>query len=150
VNKNFVLWVDPGMTSGWASYDLFTRSFLSGQERFEPFGQFLTDTVDFIGRELTVGWEDYLIAGRRSGTPKYALEVIGMIKWIARDCELLKPQPSASRIGVSRTVLLRIGWWNPGHKHANDAAMHLLGYLVDQKLLTIAMQEAFTADLEMV
>jgi hypothetical protein len=143
-----VIWVDPGQTTGWASYDRGRDVFLSGQELFVPFGELLTATVRFLNHDVMIGWERFLVAGRRAGEPKYSMEVIGMIKWIARDCTLLTPTASASRSMASPAILKRLGWWNRGHGHANDAAQHLLTWYTDDKSrLTPRMEQAFRDDL---
>jgi hypothetical protein len=147
-DRGGVLWVDPGLISGWAYYHAQQDFFESGQDLFLPFGIFLATMVELSHHTLSVGWERFLVAGRRVGEAAYSMEVIGMIKWIARDCTLLEPTASASRSMASPAVLKRLGWWNPGHQHANDAAQHLLTwYTADKSRLTPAMERAFRDDL---
>lgn len=149
--RSTLLWLDPGKTTGWASYDTQTQVFVSGQELFVPLGEMLTNTAALLGPSLAIGWERFTVAGRRAGTPDYSLEVIGMAKWIARDCECLRPQNSSDRGMASHQVLRMIGWWSPGHRHANDAAQHLLTWITDYPAyMTSAMTEAFRASLRVV
>lgn len=139
------IWADPGKMTGWASYDTHTGVFLSGQELFLPFGRMLTDTVAFLGHRVTIGWEMYTVppGAVQKSSPAFALEVIGMIKWIGRDCTLAKPTMPGDRAVAHHTVLRNIGWWAPGKEHANVAAQHLLTHLADTHRLTDAMTAAF-------
>ena len=128
-----VMWYDPGLTTGWA-YLENGREFNSGQCRFEDVGSALTTWAEALGRHLWVGWELYNVTqgGGKSGTPKYSLETIGMLKWIchANDVTVLKPVPSASRKLGDELKLKKLGWRKPGLVHANDAAQHLLAYML--------------------
>lgn len=126
-----VAWFDPGLTTGWATmtHDGF---FESGQGSFEDVGSMVASEADIYGPNLWLGWELYNVTqgGGRSGTPKYSLETIGMLRWIchSRDVTVLKAMPSASRKLGDEVKLKRLGWRKPGKVHANDAASHLLAW----------------------
>lgn len=133
-----VMWFDPGLTTGWASlhHDGF---FTSGQGTFEEVGDQLTASADVYGPSLWVGWELYNVTqgGGSAGTPKYSLETIGMLKWICREhgVTVLKAVPSSNRKLGDELKLKRLGWREPGMRHANDAASHLLAFMLREKRL---------------
>lgn len=128
-----VVWFDPGLTTGWARFEN-CQVFTSGQDQFDATGDMLTGLAELHGPRLWVGWELYNVTkgGGKSGTPKYSLETIGMLKRICRThgATVLKPVPSASRKLGGESKLKRLGWWNPGKVHANDAASHLLAFML--------------------
>lgn len=130
-DPSLVMWFDPGLTTGWA-YLENDVSFNSGQCQFEDVGSMLTTWAESLGPSLWVGWELYNVTqgGGKSGTPKYSLETIGMLRWIchANDVTMLRPVPSASRKLGDEIKLKKLGWRKPGAVHANDAAMHLLAW----------------------
>jgi len=138
VDPSLVMWFDPGLTTGWA-YLENDREFNSGQCQFEDVGAQLTTWAESLGPQLWVGWELYNVTqgGGKSGTPKYSLETIGMLRWIchAHDVTVLKAVPSASRKLGDEVKLKRLGWRKPGRVHANDAAMHLLAWHLREKRL---------------
>lgn len=135
---SLVMWFDPGLTTGWASLEI-SALFDSGQAPFEDIGVMLTSWAEALGSRLWVGWELYNVTqgGGKSGTPKYSLETIGMLKWIchSHDVTVLKAMPSASRKLGDELKLKRLGWRKPGQVHANDAAMHLLAWHLREKKL---------------
>jgi hypothetical protein len=134
-----VLWFDPGLTTGCATYRYDLDVFYSWQDRFEDVGTTLSTLACDLGPRLWVGWELYNVTqgGGKTGTPKYSLETIGMLKWIchANDVTTLKPVPSASRKLGDELKLKRLGWRKPGMQHANDAASHLLAWSLREKRL---------------
>lgn len=132
------MWFDPGLTTGWAAFGS-DHVFDSGQDSFENVGDSLTTLAQLLGPCLWVGWELYNVTqgGGQAGTPKYSLEVIGMLRWIchANDVTVLKAVPSASRKLGDEIKLKRIAWRTPGKVHANDAASHLLAWHLREKQL---------------
>lgn len=130
-DPTLVAWYDPGLTTGWATFGS-DHIFESGQAPFENIGTQLTTWAEALGRHLWVGWELYNVTqgGGKSGTPKYSLETIGMLKWIchANDVTVLKAVPSSNRKLGDELKLKKLGWRKPGKVHANDAASHLLAY----------------------
>lgn len=135
---SLVMWLDPGLTTGWASLEL-GRVFDSNQAPFEDIGAMVTGWAESLGPSLWLGWELYNVTqgGGKVGTPKYSLETIGMLRWIchAHDVTVLKAMPSASRKLGDEVKLKKLGWRRPGMVHANDAAMHLLAWHLREKWL---------------
>lgn len=129
-----IVWADPGLTTGLASYDMEPMLFSSGQyDKPSLIGRLKELDVQAGSRMMWLGWEDYItVGGPQSGTSEYSDEVIGALKDFARDkfVRTLKPQPSSARKLGSKVFLRRLGWYKPGHVHANDASMHLLAHLL--------------------
>jgi hypothetical protein len=94
-----------------------------------------------------VGWEAFTV---RPGSARVkfepdSLEVIGMTRWLAyhQDARMLKPQqPSDRSIGLLH--LKRVGWRVPGQDHRNDAAAHLLAFLLANQLAPAEMLDSIT------
>ena len=131
-----ILWIDPGLTNGWAVWEGETFSFCSGQCDFFQLGEMVNDMGNQIGPDLWVGWEHYIVVrGAKSGTPKYSLEAIGALRWICHfnECTVLPAMPSASRKLGDALKLKRVGWYKANQPHSNDAASHLLAYLIRER-----------------
>lgn len=138
----FVIWLDPGQTTGIATYNFNGGYFLSSQHDFHATGE----AIDGLLREYddaVVGWEQYIIAPGHRGTAAFSLEVIGMAKWLAHlhDATTLQPVPSAARKLGSDDKLKKLGWYIPGMRHANDASAHMLAWLLRTKLLLPELQQ---------
>lgn len=125
----YVMWVDPGLVSGWASYDWVADSFICGEENLTGIGERIRAVATGIPVEqFAVGCEDYLAVGN-SGTPRYSFEVIGMVKWLAYEYgfTMLPLVPSGMRKLGSVNKLKALGWYKPTPGgHAIDASRHLL------------------------
>lgn len=136
---NIVTWLDPGLTTGWATLAL-GRKFESGQGTLTETGEYLDTAAAVFMSDMAIGWEQYIVTpgGGRTGTAEPPLKVIGMAEWICylNGCQRLKPVPSAMRLSSSADMLKRLGWYTPGQDHANQAARHLLAWLMREKLLT--------------
>lgn len=141
--KRCVIWLDPGAVTGMAWWDPGTEVF--GSWQYEP-GD-LYKRIDYLteryeGR-IDLGYENFLIAGRGFGNPKPSMEVIGELKKGAAEgrYRLLKPMPSSARKLGNVVLLRRLGWYKPGKDDANDASMHLLAYLLRERLLPPSLKK---------
>ena len=138
----YAIWLDPGKTTGVATYDFSSGYFSSSQHDFVMTGEvidgLLTDTMD-----AAIGWEQYIIAPGHSGTAAYSLEVIGMARWLAHrhDALVLPAVPSAARKLGSDDKLKKLGWYVPAMRHANDASAHMLAWLLRTKKLLPELQQ---------
>jgi len=132
-----VMWLDPGMTTGLATYGFFSDTFYSCQLKFHDLGEYLDVQCNWLGEDLHLGWELYLNTPGSFGKPDLALEPIGVARYLAvkHGCVLLQPQPSSARKLGSDDKLKRLGWYKPGQRHANDASNHLLSYLLRERKL---------------
>jgi hypothetical protein len=138
-DQRVITWLDPGLTTGLAWWDMDAEVFGSWQYEQADLFKRLACMTDLYGQRLWVGYEKYLItsAGPRRGTPKHSLEVIAVVRDLAHAnvFELLPSMPSSARLLGNVTMLRRLGWYKPGKPHANDAAQHTLAYLLREKKL---------------
>lgn len=135
-----VVWVDPGKTTGWAMYDFLSHEFTSGQGDFFTVGEMLQDLLWIHATYAAVGCEAFLVTptGSQNADPEYSLKTIGMVEWLCHrnNATLLPEVPSSSRnLGMSGRKLQKLGWHKRGKVHANDAAAHLLSWLLREKKL---------------
>jgi|SRR5690242_12797717 len=147
-DPKIVIWLDPGKMTGWAMLEDMA-SFSSGQADFDCIDDMVNMWCHLMRDNLWLGWERYIVTqgGGRTGTPEYSLEVIGAVKSACRrnSVTVLQPMPSASRKLGGDLKLQRLGWRQPNMRHANDAANHLLAWLLREKRLpTHLTQKLFT------
>lgn len=138
MTEPYVIWIDPGLMTGVASFDLAHPAFDSWQAEPDEVVRTLHERLAVADGRMQIGWEMYLsTGGPQHGTPKHSNEIIGRLKDFAliHGVELLKPQPSSARKLGSVVFLRRLGWYKPGQVHANDAASHALAYLMRERLL---------------
>lgn len=144
-----VVWLDPGLTTGWASL-YGGQSFESGQGSFTEVGDMLDAHGNLYQEDLAIGWEQYIVTpgGGIAGTANPPIEVIGMAKWIGywHNATTLTPVPSSFRLPASTQMLKKLGWYRPGQEHANQAARHLLAWMFREKLLTVKQHLALFVD----
>lgn len=134
-----VIWLDPGKTTGWASYG-FGQTFMSGQADFAKTGDMIEAYAELYRDGLAVGCENYIetTTGSQRGRAEYSLKTIGMVEWLClrHGAVLLPTMPSSSRnLGRTGGKLHKLGWHKPGQDHANDAAAHLLTWLLKENRL---------------
>lgn len=129
----FIVWLDPGKTTGVAWYDILADRFDCAQYDQDE----LVDAVDALVDEhegrVAIGWELYIQTARSKGVASYSLGGIAKVKQLCkkREIPVLKGQPSSARNLQSTVVFLRrLGWYRPGMRHANDAACHLFRHLI--------------------
>jgi hypothetical protein len=134
-----VIWLDPGLKTGVATL-LHGKHFDSGEGILPEIGELLEDYGAVYRGRMALGWEQYVLTsgGGRTGSAGPPIEVIGVARWIGykMECTMLQPVPSAMRKVATPEMLDRLGWWCPGLGHANDAARHMLSWLMRSKLLT--------------
>jgi hypothetical protein len=133
-----IAWFDPGLTTGGAVYDITHDRFTSGQYTYEELPQLFVELDYMYGRRMAVGYELYLQTPRpRPGsTAKHSVTAIAAIDAACAELGIpqLKGQPSSARMAGSTAVFLRrLGWYQPGQQHANDAASHLFRHLIRMK-----------------
>lgn len=140
----FIVWLDPGATTGCAAIDLETMVFSSGQYDLDGLREHLYTLIPTVGRRMAIGWEMFIgtSGGAKTSTPGPSNEVIGMVRSLAQQCgiEILKSQPSSARSLGSPAFLRRMGWHKPGKGHANDASQHLLAHLLKMRPMPDAIR----------
>lgn len=145
-DKTFIVWLDPGQTTGLASYDLVTGNFVSWQYSHEDLEhRFVQDLFPLYRDRMVIGYERYIVTsgGLKTSTPRHAIEAITIVRLLAAgaDVPVLKPQPSSARKLGSPVMLRRLGWYKPGKVHANDASQHLLSHLLKMRPMPSAIRE---------
>lgn len=132
-DPTFIVWLDPGKTTGAAWYDIPADVFGSGQYDEHELPRVLGTLIDAHPGRIAVGWELYIQTPRSKGDAKYSLGEIAKVKALCeqRGVPVLKGQPSSARNVRSTVVFLRrLGWYAAGKEHANDAACHLFRWLI--------------------
>lgn len=141
-----IIWLDPGKITGWASWRLTACEFESGQFPFAPLGEWLRR---YLCPATWLGWEAYTVrpGGAHIKFQPDSLEVIGMARWLAyhQNARVLPPQQPGDRVLGARH-LRAVRWVQPGQNHANDAAAHLLAFLLGNALASISITSRLSGD----
>jgi hypothetical protein len=137
-----VVWLDPGATTGWARWDVYAAEFRSGEDNFTGTGQLMNLWLSYD--ETWLGWEAFTIrpGSSRMKQDGSSWRVIGMLEWLAfrHRATVIKPQnPDARTLGLKN--LKRVGWHAPGKDHANDAAAHLLSFLIRYHVTPLSFRD---------
>lgn len=143
-----VLAVDPGGVTGLALWDPQMFAPHHGPNGYEPFGSWQVEGYEGAVRSL---WDEVTCAPDalvcegfviRSNTHKldsgafsHTTDLIGACRYLAHEhgVPFYRQTPAEAKAFASDEKLRRLGWYNatPGG-HANDAARHLLTFLVKQ------------------
>lgn len=142
------MWLDPGKVTG------YSRLLFGGREPWfnawevgpQEMGNLIADQTARHGREMILGWEAYLGSG---GTPRHALEVIGVARYFAtkHNCVIVE-RPASSRLICRDEHLRELGWHRPGKEHANQATRHLVAWLLHHNLMMDRLKPVFTNSLK--
>lgn len=127
-----ILGVDPGKMTGLAGFDLGRELWNGSWERDTASAYaFLTEWAT-MGPELLIACERFVItAGTMKvgrGDENWSLELIGVARYLAarHGCAFELQSAGDAKRFAPDARLKQVGWWNPGHDHANDAARHVL------------------------
>lgn len=126
-----IIAADPGETSGWAGINR-KGEFASGEVPFAEFIDYVEQTVEYYrvsrGR-LVLAAERPNVPARGGGRgalkdAMWEIETIGCMRHFAKKHKLqfLEENRSDALYFAGDANLKTLGWWNPGHPHANDAA----------------------------
>jgi hypothetical protein len=135
-----VIWVDPGLWTGLASWYPAHRWYASTELQFDGVGSALMLMPD--GPQVWIGWERFTVTLSTIKLTQYepnAFEVIGMCRWIARmkGWRILPSQAPSERKMATRDMLRKTGM-DPGPQRDDDAlsaSKHLLVFLLNSRLL---------------
>jgi len=143
--------IDPGVTTGWASYDTERESSLCGecggfQDVRNVLDAYLPDAV-ILEEYRLYPWK----AKQQSWSNIPAAEVSGIVDLWCRDHGVvLCKQTPGLRKAVPNVWLKALGLWKPtkGRPHARDAAKHLASYIAKyhRDVLKIALSRATTKE----
>ena len=134
-----VLAVDPGKTSGWASW--VNDELQVGESPFLEMGNLAMQWLH--QNDGIIVAESFIINAatvRKSQAP-WSLEVIGVLRYVCvrRGLPLVLQTPADAKRFTSDDVLKRLGWYTPGKGHANDTARHLVLYLARSRDLDLSV-----------
>jgi hypothetical protein len=136
----YTVWLDPGLVTGWATWDAVTAQFYSGQQAgMIEAAATVRDLLLAAPRgHSAIGWEAFTVrpGSSRLSLDLTAIEVIGATRWIAADLSatVLRPSQPADRM-LGQKNLRAVGWHQAGPDHADSAASHLLAYLIRERQL---------------
>lgn len=137
----YVIAVDPGGTTGLATYELTPGG--ESLEQWQVQDQFeVLDTVRnllALRSDAVLVCEDFNIGGTRDRSSNKTIELIGGLRLIARDfgAAFVLQSPSEAKSFVTDAKLRRVGWWKVGLEHSRSATRHLLLYLAKNKLIDL-------------
>jgi hypothetical protein len=134
--RDYILVLDPGKTTGWATFDVAHQDFASGQEDYDGTCRLLFDTAK-QGTDLDIVSESLVITVKTAKNTQatWSLELIGVARAVSRlwtQQELVLQTPAAAKRLCSDDLLKTLGWYKPGKAHANDAARHLGLFMIQR------------------
>ncbi len=124
--------IDPGKTSGFASYDTDSGVFRSGEYSTTLLFRLL-DNICAGDYRPEIVIERFTITARtaRLTQQSEALRIIGAVEYIAHCGHAsVTFSPTTRKKFGTNAMLKSIGWFHGGEGHADDAARHLLALLV--------------------
>lgn len=138
----YVLWLDPGVTTGWALYYLNQGVLYQDEYDYFTLCVRLERWLGTAGRHTMVGCERFVItphSHRRPGSSE-AMQAWGAVRSAAlRHYAHGFDDRQTSSVAKSFGTDLRLRalrWYNPDMPHANDAARHVITWLAGRGLLT--------------
>ena len=130
--------IDPGHTSGWALFDTADGTFASGEvEGRRLLYRFIEGIIE-DGRPAHLVVEQFDIGEETTENTRQldAVFILGALEYVAAKLGLgfTVQQRAAAKTFSHDAKLKALGWWfRGGEGHANDAARHLLAWMVDTR-----------------
>lgn len=149
--RRYVLWLDGGDTTGWALFDQDVEQIVHDQlDQFDVLGRRLKAWLSTAGPDTVLGAERYVVTtlSAQKDPTLIAAQVYGMARWLAVEygAEWVGSQTSSDALSVVTDQWLRaFDWFQVGLPHANDAARHVVKYLLDHGGLSTAMTKQLSA-----
>ena len=127
-----ILAVDPGKMTGLAltSEMSLVRWELPYLEALDAAGALIMAQAINV-----VVCENYIVGQgtiRKAQGENWSLKSIGALEWMchyATGIEFILQKPADAKTFSTDEKLRELGWWLPGHPHANDSLRHLLLFL---------------------
>lgn len=133
-----VVAIDPGLTTGFAIWD---RGMQAQKQDDDPinFCRRLDVWLSAWSGETAVVIERFIINVQtisKSQAP-WSLEIIGAARYLAHKHGAVfeMQSPSDAKSMFTDTRLKKLGWWQKGLPHANDATRHLGLYIVKMRII---------------
>lgn len=133
--RNRILALDPGKTTGWATWSA-EGVFESGQMDYDETCSLLYEVAgDAQPHGIDIVSEAFIITVNtaKNTQASWSLELIGVARSVSRRwCgqDIFLQQPAAAKRMMSDDMLKVLDWYKPGKGHANDAARHLGLYML--------------------
>lgn len=137
--------VDPGKMTGFAMFGFPADQINTGQGSWMQIARWIdafTKAASDQARDVRLVSESFVItqATLKKSRENWSLEFIGLLRYwsesrLSRELTLQSPSQAKSFCDDDR--LKKIGWFLPGNVHANDAARHLLLYMVENKMFDL-------------
>lgn len=135
-----LLAIDPGLTTGWAGYSIpgetygFKSGMIEGRFKFYEWLYSVLSAFYTEGPPFTIIMESFTITAataRKSPQPD-PWRIIGHVEALCvRDgIPLVFQSPSEAMAFSKNDKLKALGWYKPGAGHDNDAARHLLLWMM--------------------
>ncbi len=124
--------IDPGKTTGYASYDSETGRFHSNEYPTTILFRVL-DNICAGDYRPEIVIERFTITARTARLTQQsdALRIIGAVEYIAHQGHAsVTFSPTSRKKFGTNGMLKQLGWFHGGEGHADDAARHLLALLV--------------------
>lgn len=144
----YVLFLDGGETTGWALYDRAENVMIMCEiDELLALGTKLEAWMSSAGQRTAIGAERYVITvmSARKDPTGSAIQVYGITRWAALKYgarAFVGGQTSSDALSLVTDDKLRaVGWYKIGMPHANDAARHVLKYLIDRNALPKVLME---------
>lgn len=146
----FIIWVDPGLTNGFAEYDVYCDRMILG-EYDGPECMRVLETAK--ASDVVIGAERFIITSetaKKSQDAQTHIEMVGMMRYVCseeysgfRVLEFNTSQTSSVvKEFCTNRILRELGWWRPGYDHCHDAARHIFYYLAQNNWLNEKQKEA--------
>lgn len=131
----YVLWLDPGLVTGWALYYVEDEKIDLNEYEFDELVWRLENWCATAGSSTVIGCERFMLTSK-SWQYKHAydaLYAIGAAKSAASRhgaLRFLEGQTSSAGLALGSDEVLRAcGWYSTVLQHGNDAARHIGSYL---------------------
>lgn len=129
---NFVLGIDPGLTTGLALYDV-TEDVMLTEEEHDGLSGLMEEWIAMY--YPTVAVERFTITAKthKNTAAPWSLELIGVARHLSRkyDCPFVLQGQSAAKNFCTDERLKALGWYERGKPHGVDAQRQVLLRLVD-------------------
>jgi hypothetical protein len=131
----YVLWLDPGLITGWALYYVDDQKIVLDQYEFDELCWRLANWCKTTGSTTVVGVERFALTSKSwpYKDAYSALYAIGAAKSAASRhgaLRFLDGQTSSAGLALGTDEVLRTcGWYSTILPHGNDAARHIGSYL---------------------
>lgn len=132
----YVLWVDPGLSTGTCLFDFQEMRVTQREDPFYEACGYIDELLCWHGSDIAIGWETYTITIETAKkSPQHeALMVIGVCDYLCSvtGSTRLKPASPGDRFLGKKEWIRELGWMPNGMKDddALSATQHMLAYLI--------------------